>query len=1076
MQKKIKFSRLTFPFIGDKLYLFLTIVACTLQNNITAQKYASIQRLLNYNISISHLPGEYSIKTTILIITTNNTKVIITNPKIAYSKARRDTVSFQLNKTTSVEIRLYVNNKMVDTIFTGTYIFDKVSNLPVVCLKLNRENFDCPTGILGGGLRKKEPPDSGFVQYGPVWYKKSIPVFMEYFEGGALVLGEMFKVKPFGGMTLGMPEKSLRIFADSTIGPKKIKASPFMNKKHEAYRSLVLRTSGNDQQYTRIKDVTLSSIARDLKLDYLDYRPSVLYINGDYWGIYNIREKCNLEYLKYNHGASKTNKTTLIQGGGGGQEYQSMVSYLGRAFKEKAAIDSVNKKIILENYIDYIILQIHIQGIDSRGNVRYWKSTDLDNRWRWVFYDSDLSCSKSQVGFNYLAKRISPVATNWYNPTWATVILRNLLTHKEIKNFFINEYCFLLGTRMHADTLQNRVKYFAGLIRPEIPNHVTRRNKISKQSIAGWENQISLFKDFFLLRDETALQHLKSTFNLKGVPTTVKISCNIPNINVLHLRYSSYAFNHAAARFFPGTLVQFEATTLDPKYRFLYWTRPTKDSLLICSIDPGKTTLITAIYMRKPNSPFMGKLACNMVYLKKSKKDTLFIICLENSGANIVGPINLVVKCSKELTELNLKIPELKQGEFIYFTNDVTRAKEIGKLGQYQTVLFPSDFKFKNREWVILDAFDQIVDSILINNPDTALKKKKDGEYFRDSSSGLWTAENKSLLLNKLPATSSIASSTIRFGYWGGGLVLIFIFILFRLKRKAVGVLVCAILILCEGGYSQTLFPDRFGLDSVQTKLVDNKGKGCDSLTGCRNVRVVLKNLLYRGGNNSVPVQNPLSLETINELKNLQFNNIIYLYNKNFESYFPIERLDSLSKQGINYQCSPSLDSIYVYKFLLSIQQSAGEKQPSLTYIHCWNGWHQSGWLSAMTLMQFCGFSPELALKYWIQNTDKNDVGYPRVKKSILEYKPYPNLKFTVEQQKKHCPCIDEAKLDSLIAIEAIQKIKNKESSYPKFHIVRKNDTLGKIAIKYSTTVNSLCKKNNIKKTGLLKIGQKIKI
>jgi hypothetical protein len=61
---------------------------------------------------------------------------------------------------------------------------------------------------------------------------------------------------------------------------------------------------------------------------------------------------------------------------------------------------------------------------------------------------------------------------------------------------------------------------------------------------------------------------------------------------------------------------------------------------------------------------------------------------------------------------------------------------------------------------------------------------------------------------------------------------------------------------------------DQFGLDSINKKLIDNKGKGFDSLIGCRNVRVVLKNLVYRGGNN-----NPLSVILVL----YRFNGTIFL-------------------------------------------------------------------------------------------------------------------------------------------------------------------------------------------------------
>lgn len=58
---------------------------------------------------------------------------------------------------------------------------------------------------------------------------------------------------------------------------------------------------------------------------------------------------------------------------------------------------------------------------------------------------------------NYLGKRLSPVQTDWYNPTWSTVILRNLVKNEEIKNYFINQYCLLLGTKLQTDTIKTEL-------------------------------------------------------------------------------------------------------------------------------------------------------------------------------------------------------------------------------------------------------------------------------------------------------------------------------------------------------------------------------------------------------------------------------------------------------------------------------------------------------------------------------------------------------------------------------------------------------------------------------------------
>jgi hypothetical protein len=1049
---------------------------------LQGQNYAPLKMLKKYGIQISQLPGECKSPVTLVFTNSSETRLSLVNLKNVKSKIEGNSLYVELEKNTTLFIKLFVTNKKVDTVFVGSYIFNKKSNLPTVCLYLNRDDFDAPGGIITGKLSISEK-DSSMTRIGRVWKKESIPVFMEYFEKGKFKFGANCRVKPFGGMTLSQSEKSLRLIADSSIGPKKFHFNPFFNKTHlKSFKSIVLRTSGNDQLYTRIKDVTLSSVARDLNLDYLDYRPSVLYINGEYWGIYNIREKCNLEYLNQNYNVPKDKSTDLLeQGGERSKEYNQMISFVGKKFPEKSAIDSVNSKMVLSNYIDYIIWQIHIQNIDSRGNIRFWKSKNYDNKWRWIFYDSDLSSAKSQVGFNYLAKRLSSTQTNWYNPTWATVLLRNLISHKRVKHFFINEYCLLLGTKLHADTLQNRVADFAENIRAEIPEHVKRRNRIYGESVKSWESTVNSFRIYFKLRNETAITHLKECFALKGSFSPLKVFCNVDNIKTLRLKYSAHLFNRAEAKFFSDIPIEFEATNLDQKYKFIRWEYTKIDSSAQISVNTEKVNEIRAIYEKKSNSELFQKILCYFVYTKLSKKSNIYVLGITNVSSNNLDHSKIIFKTNGSEKGIELDMGAIKKGETKYFSNDSTAAKDVLKNNKYTYLYFPLDFNPIKNEWVLLDNSDRIIDSLFIITDDSLKKTKKGAFYYRDIKTGNWSLkesfkqEEKKQLREINKTLNSIPFFILFF-------IISFIFLsLFIKKKKSNKLLIFIIsIVICQNYFSQIKFPDRFGLDSIHTKLINNKGNGYDSIYGCRNVRVILKNLIYRGGNNNqLSVQNPLMLRTINDLKKQGFNDIIYLYNRNFDRFFPTERLDSLRDNGINYVCSPALDSSMLINFLLQVHQKANVENPSLTYLHCWNGWHQSGWLSAITLMQFCDYSNEQALKYWTINTDGNYKGYSHVKNGILSFRPYPNLEFTKEQKEKHCPCIDKIHLDTIFALTELnnKSVNEKKRSTND----RKNDNKksqkkrNSKSLRYSKSVKKNSKSKNASNNSISKKYSKTK-
>ena len=292
---------------------------------------------------------------------------------------------------------------------------------------------------------------------------------------------------------------------------------------------------------------------------------------------------------------------------------------------------------------------------------------------------------------------------------------------------------------------------------------------------------------------------------------------------------------------------------------------------------------------------------------------------------------------------------------------------------------------------------------------------------------------------------------------------------------------------------------DRFGLDSAHVKGTNNSGAGDSALWGSRNLRVVLKNILYRGGGNNFHlkptdpnsfIRNPLPLEGIRRLHETGFGSAWYLYATNFETQYPQERLDSLKRAGFEYECHSSLTDKVVVDFMVRIREMILSPNPKPMYIHCWNGWHQSGMLSAFTLMQFCALSNQQALKYWEQNTDGNYRGYAAVKQRILSYVSDSTLQIPDSIRTNICPCftsdVIHAKEKSISDIKKEGEkgsAKNMEAKPlsantggKSLYTIKRGDTLSSIAERHNTTVKRLCSLNNMTATKVLHVGEKIRL
>lgn len=192
----------------------------------------------------------------------------------------------------------------------------------------------------------------------------------------------------------------------------------------------------------------------------------------------------------------------------------------------------------------------------------------------------------------------------------------------------------------------------------------------------------------------------------------------------------------------------------------------------------------------------------------------------------------------------------------------------------------------------------------------------------------------------------------------------------------------------------------RYQNPSLFSKITDNRGDGFEQLYGTRNMRVVLKGFLYRGGGNNYYHRtnrrsniNPMPADGLNNLCLEDFSHAIYLYGEKFETAsVKTKCLNRFNKTNnllyLNLKTLNSLDNLkktfsVIYKNIIE------ERGP--VYIHCWNGWHASGYTAATALIQFCGMNNETAVKYWDANTDGNNTKpkYEKIRNRIRNFVPF---------------------------------------------------------------------------------------
>jgi hypothetical protein len=242
-----------------------------------------------------------------------------------------------------------------------------------------------------------------------------------------------------------------------------------------------------------------------------------------------------------------------------------------------------------------------------------------------------------------------------------------------------------------------------------------------------------------------------------------------------------------------------------------------------------------------------------------------------------------------------------------------------------------------------------------------------------------------------------------------------------------------AVIIILFGSVAfAKLFPDlhskveyyknRYNVQCLSEKITDNHGNGFESLYGTRNMRTILYGVAYRGGANNAfhkthkrDNHNPLPDDGLDNLLDEGFSTAIYLYSTNFKGN---RALVSHEEHGGRTYHADTIDYIQnsgnsrkdMKKILGLVFDAINDPSKGPIYLHCWNGWHQSGYVSSAILKQFCKFSDDDAINYWIKNTDGVNKGYDRVKSQVREFKPFPEYKIDDATRREICPCNDSKK------------------------------------------------------------------
>ena len=421
------------------------------------------------------------------------------------ASSARYTEPLTITGTTVIRAAAITDGMLMSQCVTQTYLVEDKHTIPVVSLSSAPKNlFGEKTGILIEGMYNNYKKD---------WERE---VHIEYFdENGVKCVEFDAGAKIFGQYSRSLDQKGLRLALREIYGTTEV-TYPFFPDSVSGittFSNLLLRPSGQDQTRAKLRDEIVPAIVRgQMDIDYQEFRACVLYINGEYWGLYYLRERLDADYIEskygYEEGSFDLIKSQIFASEGTLDEWNALDEYCRtHDLTIQENYDYVCSQVDTQSLINFWVVETFFANTDT-GNIRCYKTED--GKWRWMIYDFDWAMTSTTWKNDYIQRHLlDPEGHGSAN--FSNALIRKLLKNDEFRDQFISTYCYHLNNTFNTERTLAILDEMAAVIADEIPRHGERWGFPNESS---WETSLNVLKKFFEQKPDLAIKQLQENFGL----------------------------------------------------------------------------------------------------------------------------------------------------------------------------------------------------------------------------------------------------------------------------------------------------------------------------------------------------------------------------------------------------------------------------------------------------------------------------------------------------------------------------------------------------------------------------------
>lgn len=431
-----------------------------------------------------------------------------------------------INKSVPLRAIAVVDGEISSCVATATY-FVGVNEIPtstkVVSLSTNVDYVTGDElGILVVGRNGSAVPSycgsrDARANYMNDWDR---PCNFELFDEQNLPqISQEVKIGTFGACSRTKPIKSIKVKANKVYGTNKINYPIFNEKENLKWKSIVLRNSGNDFGRMLFRDGFLQSLAvSGMDLDHQAYEPSVVFLNGEYYGMMGIRERTNKDFIYSNYGLDE-DEFCLEETQDTAKECESFNEILDLAKQDMnsaATFMKMEELMDVNEFLNYFMTQIYFCNQDwSAGNNKLWKKNE-NGKWRWILYDLDYTTS---VYNNYLQ-------TSGFTYAAKCGYFSRFIKNSEIKKRLMTKFVAHAGTTFDPEYVSHFLDSMVANVEFEADYYFDYLLAKKYNEAGNWRDEVEKVRNFVSNRKDYVMTHVKDSLGL-GDPLPIRIYADI---------------------------------------------------------------------------------------------------------------------------------------------------------------------------------------------------------------------------------------------------------------------------------------------------------------------------------------------------------------------------------------------------------------------------------------------------------------------------------------------------------------------------------------------------------------------